>query len=109
MPGAQVTLASNVALTGTATQTAVAMRDTPINPYRKAFVRVNVDAVTGTPTLLIEGSENGGASYVTLATFAFTAGLPSLQQEVQLYPLTRVRQSVAGAGGIANVFAEGIS
>ena len=106
---AQLTLGSNIALTGTATQTAVAMRDTPLNTYRKAFVRVNVDGVTGAPVLLIEGSENGGTSYVTLATFTFSAGLPSLQQEVQLYPLTRVRQSVAGSAGIANVFAEGIS
>lgn len=102
------TLGSNIALTGTATQTAVTMRDTPLNAYRKVLVCVNLDGVTGTPTLLIEGSENGGTSYSTLATFAITAGLPSVQQEVQLYPLTRVRQSVAGSAGIANVYAIGV-
>jgi hypothetical protein len=104
----QATLATNVALTGTVTQTAVTLRDTPLVPYRSALVLVNLDAVTGTPTLLIEGSENGGTSYVTLATFAITAGLPSVQQEVKLYPLTRVRQSVAGSAGIANVYAIGV-
>lgn len=104
----QATLGSAIALTGTATQTAVTMRDTPLNPYRKAIVRVELAGVTGTPTLLIEGSENGGSSYSTLATFAIAAGSPSLQQEVTLYPLTRVRQSVAGSAGIANVYAEGV-
>lgn len=104
----QVTLGSNVALTGTATQTAVSMRDTPLNAYRKIIVRVNADGVTGTPTLLIEGSENGGTSYTTLATFALAAGNPCVQQEVQVYPLTRLRQSVAGGAGLANVYAEGV-
>jgi hypothetical protein len=103
-----VQLAANVALTGTVTQTAVSMRDTPLNAYRKVIIRVNLDGVTGTPTLLIEGSENGGTSYSTIGTFAITAGLPSVQQEIQLYPLVRVRQSVAGSAGIANVYAEGV-
>lgn len=104
----QVTLASNVALTGTATQTAVVLRDTPLNPYRAATVRVMLDAVTGTPTLLLEGSEDGGTTWSTIGTFAITAGLPSVQQEIKMYPRVRIRQSVAGAGGIANVYAEGI-
>ena len=104
----QVTLGTNIALTGTATQTAVTLRDTPLNPYRSAIVRVNLEGVTGTPTLLIEGSENGGTSYSTLATIAIAAGSTSLQQEVKLYPLTRVRQSVAGSAGTATVYAEGV-
>lgn len=104
----QVALGLNIALTGTATQTAVSMRDTPLNAYRSIIVRVNAENVTGSPTLLIEGSENGGTSYTTLDTIAMVAGNPSVQREVKVYPLTRVRQSVAGAGGIANVYAEGV-
>lgn len=104
----QVTLGANIALTGTATQTAVALRDTPLVPYRNAIIRVNLEGVTGTPTLLIEGSENGGTSYSTLATISPVAGSPCIQQEVKLYPLTRVRQSVAGSAGQATVYAEGV-
>ena len=102
------TLGSNVDLTALASQTAVAMTDTPTNAYRKALVRLNVNGVTGTPTVLIEGSENGGTSYVTLATFLPTATLPNLEQEVKLYPLTRMRVSVVATAGRGNCYVEGV-
>lgn len=103
-----VTLATNISLAGTGTSTAVSLRDTPINPYRNCQVSVNLDGVTGTPTILIEGSENGGTSYSTLATVAITAGLPCVLTEIKAYPLVRVNRSVAGSAGIANVYMEPI-
>lgn len=101
-------LGTNVDLTALASQTAVAMTDTPTNAYRKALVRVNTTGVTGTPTILIEGSENGGTSYSTLATFTPTATLADSEQEVKLYPLTRMRVSVVGTAGRASCYVEGI-
>lgn len=102
------TLGSNVDLTAAASQTAVAMTDTPTNAYRKALIRLNVNGVTGTPTVLIEGSENGGTSYSTLATLNPTATLPNLEVEVKLYPLVRLRVSVVATAGRANCYVEGI-
>lgn len=101
-------LGTNVDLTALASQTAVTMSDTPANAYRKALIRVNATGVTGTPTILIEGSENGGTSYSTLATFTPTATLMDSEQEVKLYPLTRARVSVVGTAGRANIYVEGI-
>lgn len=102
------TLGSNVDLTAAAAQTAVAMTDTPANAYRKALIRLNVQGVTGTPTVLIEGSENGGTSYSTLQTFTPTATSANLEAEVKLYPLTRMRVSVVGTAGRVNCYVEGI-
>jgi hypothetical protein len=103
-----VPLGSNVDATAAAAQTAVAMSDTPTNAYRKALIRMNSLGITGTPTVLIEGSENGGSTYSTLATFNPTATLPNTEQEVKLYPLTRLRVSVVGTAGRVNCYVEGI-
>lgn len=102
------TLGSNVDATALASQTAVAMTDTPTNAYRKALIRMNVAGITGTPTILIEGSENGGTSYSTLATFNPTATLPNTEQEVKLYPLVRLRVSVVATAGRVNCYVEGV-
>lgn len=102
------TLGSNVDLTALASQTAVAMTDTPTNAYRKALIRWNTTGVTGTPTILIEGSENGGTSYSTLATINPTATLADGETEVKLYPLTRMRVSVVATAGRGSIYVEGV-
>lgn len=101
-------LGLNVDLTALASQTAVAMSDTPTNAYRKVLIRLNTTGVTGTPTILVEGSENGGTSYSTLATFNPTATLADSEQEVKLYPLTRLRVSVVATAGRGSAYVEGV-
>lgn len=106
--GMLTNLGLNIDLTALASQTAVSMSDTPTNAYRKALIRFNTTGVTGTPTVLIEGSENGGTSYVTLATFNPTATLADSEQEVKLYPLTRARVSVVATAGRGSIYVEGV-
>lgn len=103
-----ITLATGLALTSTSATTAVALRDTPLLPYRSATVGVEVSGATGATTMLIEGSENGGTSYVTLATIPIPAASPSITATVKAYPLMRVRNSVAGTAGTANVYLEAV-
>lgn len=101
-----VTLGSNVNLASAAAQTAVTLRDTPVLPYRTALITVAPSGATGTTTMLIEGSENGGSSYSTLATVTIAAASPVQMTTVKAYPLTRVRISSAGSAGTANVYME---
>ncbi len=103
-----VTLATGLALTSTTATTAVSLRDTPIIPYRSATVDVRVSGATGTTTMLIEGSENGGTSYTTLATITIPAASPGILSSIKAYPLVRVRNSVAGSAGTANVYLEDV-
>ena len=63
---------------------------------------------TGTTTMLIEGSENGGTSYSTLATISIPAASPGIKTSIKAYPLVRVRNSVAGTAGTANVYLEAV-
>lgn len=106
MSNSFVTLGTGVNLASAAAQTAVSLEDTPIIPYRDALVRVYVSGATGTTTMLIEGSENGGTSYSTLATVTIPAASPSIMTVVKAYPTTRVRISSAGSAGTANVYME---
>lgn len=103
-----LTLTTGLALTSTTATTAVALRDTPILPYRAASVNVEVSGATGTTTMLIEGSENGGSSYTTLATISIPAASPGIKTSIKAYPLVRVRNSVAGSAGTANVYLEDV-
>jgi hypothetical protein len=103
-----ITLATGLALTSTSATTAVTLRDTPILPYRSATVEVEVAGATGTTTMLIEGSENGGTSYSTLATISIPAASPGIKTSIKAYPLVRVRNSVAGSAGTANVYLEAV-
>lgn len=102
------TLATGLALTSTTATAAITLTNTPLRPYRKANVKVFPSGATGTTTMLIEGSENGGTSYSTLATISIPAGSPAIFTEVKAYPTMRVRNSVAGSGGTANVYMEGV-
>lgn len=102
------TLGTAVNLAAAAAQTAVAMTDTPNNAYRALLVRANYNGLTGTPTILIEGSEDAGTSYSTLATLTPVAATPNQEVEVKVYPLTRVRVSVAGSAGAGNFYVEGV-
>lgn len=103
-----ITLATGLALTSTTATTAVALRDTPLVPYRAANVEVEVADATGATTMLIEGSENGGSTYTTLATISIPAGSPGIKTQIKAYPLVRVRNSVAGTAGTANVYLEAV-
>lgn len=103
-----ITLVTGLALTSTSGTTAVTLRDTPLLPYRSASVEVEVAGATGTTTMLIEGSENGGTSYSTLATISIPAASPGIKTSVKAYPTMRVRNSVAGSAGTANVHLEAV-
>ena len=103
-----ITLATGLPLTSTSATTAVTLRDTPLLPYRSAAVKVEVAGVSGTTTMLIEGSENGGTSYSTLATISIPGASPGIKTSIKAYPLVRVRNSVAGATGTANVYLEAV-
>ena len=103
-----ITLVTGLALTSTTETTAVELSDTPLLPYRAALVNVEVAGATGTTTMLIEGSEDGGTTYSTLATISIPAASPSIKTQIKAYPLTRVRNSVAGSAGTANVYLEAI-
>lgn len=103
-----LTLTTGLALTSTTATTAVALRDTPILPYRAASVNVEVSGATGTTTMLIEGSEDGGSTYSTLATISIPAASPGIKTSIKAYPLVRVRNSVAGSAGTANVYLEDV-
>lgn len=101
-------LALAVDLTSTTATTAITLTNTPILPYRSAEVHVYPSGATGTTTMLIEGSENGGTSYSTLGTFTIAAASPAQTKTVKAYPTMRVRNSVAGSAGTANVYLEAI-
>jgi len=102
------TLTTGLALTSTTGTTAITLSDTPLLPYRAANVKVFPSGATGTTTMLIEGSENGGTSYTTLATISIPAASPAIFAQVETYPTMRVRNSVAGSAGTANVYLEGV-
>lgn len=102
------TLTTGLALTSTSATTAVTLRNTPISPYRSATVSVEVAGATGTTTMLIEGSEDGGTTYSTLATISIPAASPGIKTSIKAYPLVRVRNSVAGSAGTANVYLEAV-
>lgn len=103
-----LTLTLDLALTSTSATTAIDLEDTPLNPYRDAVVKVFPVGATGTTTMLIEGSEDGGTTYSTLGTFTIAAASPAQFKTVQAYPKMRVRNSVAGSAGTANVYLEAI-
>lgn len=103
-----ITLTTGLALTSTTATTAVALRDTPLLPYRSATITVEVSGATGTTTMLIEGSEDGGSTYSTLATISIPAASPGIMTSIKTRPLIRVRNSVAGSAGTANVYLEAV-
>lgn len=103
-----ITLTTGLALTSTTATTAVALRDTPLLPYRSATTTVEVSGATGTTTMLIEGSEDGGSTYSTLATISIPAASPGITTSIKTRPLIRVRNSVAGSAGTANVYLEAV-
>lgn len=96
------TLASNVAATGTATQTAQTTQTTPMISGRTALVMVDTTTVTGTPTILIETSADG-TTYSTAATVTLIGKVTLV--EVALANYIRARQSVAGSAGTYNAYA----
>lgn len=102
------TLATGLALTSTTATTAITLVNTPLRPYRRANVKVFPSGATGTTTMLIEGSEDGGTTYSTLATISIAAASPAIFTEVKTYPTMRVRNSVAGSAGTANVYMEAV-
>lgn len=90
------TLASEVAATGTVTQTAVQQTTTPGIAGRTGLLTVEMITATTTATVLIEGSDDG-TTYTTIQSCTHIGKVK--QYEVTLKPYMRARQSVAGGAG----------
>lgn len=97
------TLANNVSLVGTATQTAQTTKVTPMLSGRQALVMVDLTTATGTPTVLVETSTDDGATYSTAATANVIGKVAWF--EVALGTHIRTRQSAAGTAGTYNAYA----
>jgi hypothetical protein len=96
-----LTLATNVAATGVAAQTAVNSNVTPFGNGRDVVVAIDPTVtLTGTPTILIEGSPDG-VTYTTLVTHTALYG-KWYQVKAQRY--MRANVTVAGSAGSFNAY-----
>jgi hypothetical protein len=93
-------LAEGIAATGTATQTAVGLNATPFLAGRDVILDVVGAGLTGTPTILIEGSDDN----VTFSTLATHTALYSKQYNIKAARYMRARQSVAGPAGTYSAY-----
>jgi hypothetical protein len=92
-------LADQVSAAATSTQTAIRPLATPFLAGRDAVWKVDASGITGTPTILLEGSVDG-VTYTTNATCALAAGSPGREFNVKVQPYNRTRVSVAGSAGV---------
>lgn len=90
------TLASDVAATGTVTQTAQTFTATPAIANRTGLLTVEMITATTTAAVIIEGSDDG-TTYSTIQTCTHIGKVK--QYEITLKKYVRARQSVAGGAG----------
>lgn len=97
-------LGAGVVLTSAVAQTALEMDSTPFAPGFNAVATINLTGATGTPTVLIEGSDDG-TTYTTLLTVAaITASM--VKAEVTLKKHMRLSVSVVGTAGTVSAWLE---
>ena len=97
-----LTLATAVSATGVAAQTAVNSNVTPFGNGRDVLIEViPTVALTGTPTILVEGSGDG-VTYTTLVTHT---ALYEKKYQVKAQRYMRVNVTVAGTAGAVSVYA----
>lgn len=93
-------LAENIAATGTATQTAIGLNATPFLSGRDVVARVISNGLTGTPTILIQGSDDN-STWTTLATHT---ALYDKEYNIKAARYMRANVTVAGSAGTYNVY-----
>lgn len=97
-------LGAAVSLTAAAAQTGVAMDETPFAPGFNAIATISLTGATGTPTVLIQGSDDN-STWTTLVTVAaITANV--VKAEVTLQAYMRVNVSAVGTAGTASAWLE---
>lgn len=97
-------LGEDVALTGDAAQTAVTCDETPFAPGFNGIVTVSLAGPTGTPTVLIEGSDDG-TTYTTLLTITDITQL-LVKAEVTIYAYMRLNVTEVGTAGTVTAYLE---
>lgn len=98
------TLAAGAVLTSAVAQPAKLMLETPFSQGFNTIASINLTGATGTPTVLIEGSDDG-TTYSTLMTVAaITESL--VKAEVVLKKYMRARVSVVGTAGTVSAWIE---
>lgn len=98
-------LGEAVSLTAAAAQTAVKMDGTPFTPNFNAVVTVHLAGATGTPTVKVQGSNDGGTTWVDLLTVTAITGLMK-KAEVTLCAQMRLNVSVVGTAGTCAAYLE---
>ncbi|GAB2619905.1 hypothetical protein [Novilysobacter erysipheiresistens] len=97
-------LGAGAVLTSAVAQTGVEMDGSPFSRGFNAIATINLTGATGTPTVLIEGSDDD-TTYTTLMTVsAITASM--VKAEVTLQPYMRVRVSAVGTAGTVSAWLE---
>jgi hypothetical protein len=95
-------IAEGIDATGTVTQTAVHPTATPFLQGRDVVCKVQANGLTGTPTIIVEGSDD---NFATAATTLIThTALYTKEYNIKCWPYMRARQSVAGSAGTYNVY-----
>ena len=98
-------LGEAISLTAAAAQTAVSMDGTPFAPGFNAVLTVHLAAATGTPTVKVQGSNDGGTTWTDLLTVTAITGLLK-KAEVTVYAQMRLNVSVVGTAGTCAAYLE---
>ncbi|KZC17021.1 hypothetical protein RHOFW510R12_01490 [Rhodanobacter sp. FW510-R12] len=98
-------LGEAISLTSAVAQTAVAMNATPFAPNFNGIVTVHLAGATGTPTVKVQGSSDGGTTWVDLVTVTAITGLVK-KDEVTIYALMRLNVSAVGTAGTCSAYLE---
>lgn len=86
--------------TAVAAQTAVGCTATPFLPGRNVVCHVNSNGLTGTPTILVQGSDDN-STWTTLATHT---SLYNKQYNIQLRRYMRTNMTVVGTAGTFSAY-----
>lgn len=98
-------LGEAVSLTSAVAQTAVAMDGAPFTPNFNAVVTVHLAAATGTPSVKVQGSNDGGTTWVDLLTVTAITGLVK-KADITLYKQMRLNVSAVGTAGTCSAYLE---
>lgn len=95
-------IAEGVSATAVAAQTAVHPVATPFLPGRDVVCYVNSNGMTGTPTVLIQGSDDN-STWTTLVTHT---ALYDKQYNIKCASYMRLNVTVAGSAGTVSSYCE---
>lgn len=96
-----LSIASQVSVATAAAQAGVATNTTPFLPTRSATLNVDVDGVTGTPSVTIQTSPDN-ATWTTQATISAQKSM--LVEAITLDKYIRLDVSVAGSAGTVSAW-----